>query len=68
MGFLNISTKVWMKVVYKPIGGPLMDGMTLVVDLFGAGKTFLQQVIKSARVMKKAVAHLPPTISIPTLC
>src|SRR5690606_2399528 len=40
------------------IEGPLMDGMNVVGDLFGAGKMFLPQVVKSARVMKKAVAHL----------
>lgn len=44
------------------IEGPLMDGMNKVGDLFGAGKMFLPQVIKSARVMKKAVAHLVPFI------
>lgn len=42
------------------IEGPLMDGMAVVGDLFGAGKMFLPQVVKSARVMKKAVAHLVP--------
>jgi 5-methyltetrahydrofolate--homocysteine methyltransferase len=42
------------------IEGPLMDGMKIVGDLFGAGKMFLPQVVKSARVMKKAVAHLTP--------
>merc|ERR1719230_159827 len=42
------------------IEGPLMDGMNVVGDLFGAGKMFLPQVIKSARVMKKAVAYLVP--------
>merc|ERR1719223_1320628 len=42
------------------IEGPLMDGMNVVGDLFGAGKMFLPQVIKSARVMKRAVAHLIP--------
>ena len=42
------------------IEGPLMDGMSIVGDLFGAGKMFLPQVIKSARVMKAAVAHLIP--------
>ncbi|ASJ75997.1 methionine synthase [Granulosicoccus antarcticus] len=42
------------------IEGPLMDGMNRVGDLFGAGKMFLPQVVKSARVMKKAVAHLLP--------
>lgn len=44
------------------IEGPLMDGMNIVGDLFGAGKMFLPQVVKSARVMKKAVAHLLPFI------
>ncbi len=44
------------------IEGPLMDGMNVVGDLFGAGKMFLPQVVKSARVMKKAVAHLTPYI------
>ena len=51
---------------YEPalniIEGPLMDGMNVVGDLFGAGKMFLPQVIKSARVMKKAVAYLLPYI------
>jgi 5-methyltetrahydrofolate--homocysteine methyltransferase len=42
------------------IEGPLMDGMAVVGDLFGAGKMFLPQVVKSARVMKKSVAHLEP--------
>jgi 5-methyltetrahydrofolate--homocysteine methyltransferase len=47
----------------RPLGvieGPLMAGMSVVGDLFGAGKMFLPQVVKSARVMKKAVAHLTP--------
>ncbi len=44
------------------IEGPLMQGMNVVGDLFGAGKMFLPQVVKSARVMKKAVAHLVPFI------
>ena len=44
------------------IEGPLMDGMNMVGDLFGAGKMFLPQVVKSARVMKKAVAYLQPFI------
>jgi len=44
------------------IEGPLMDGMNTVGDLFGAGKMFLPQVVKSARVMKKSVAHLVPFI------
>ncbi len=42
------------------IEGPMMDGMSVVGDLFGSGKMFLPQVVKSARVMKKAVAHLLP--------
>ncbi len=46
----------------KVIEGPLMDGMNVVGDLFGAGKMFLPQVVKSARVMKKAVAYLTPFI------
>jgi 5-methyltetrahydrofolate--homocysteine methyltransferase len=46
------------------IEGPLMDGMSVVGDLFGAGKMFLPQVVKSARVMKKAVAHLTPYMEI----
>ena len=44
------------------IEGPLMDGMNVVGDLFGEGKMFLPQVVKSARVMKKAVAILTPLI------
>ncbi|MEE8516327.1 MAG: methionine synthase, partial [Alphaproteobacteria bacterium] len=44
------------------IEGPLMDGMNVVGDLFGSGKMFLPQVVKSARVMKQAVAHLVPFI------
>ena len=52
-----------LQVVESPlklIEGPLMDGMNIVGDLFGAGKMFLPQVVKSARVMKKAVAWLEP--------
>lgn len=45
------------------IEGPLMDGMNVVGDLFGEGKMFLPQVVKSARVMKQAVAHLEPYIN-----
>ena len=44
------------------IEGPLMDGMNVVGDLFGEGKMFLPQVVKSARVMKQAVAYLLPFI------
>jgi 5-methyltetrahydrofolate--homocysteine methyltransferase len=46
------------------IEGPLMDGMNVVGDLFGAGKMFLPQVVKSARVMKQGVAHLTPFIEL----
>jgi 5-methyltetrahydrofolate--homocysteine methyltransferase len=46
------------------IEGPLMDGMNVVGDLFGAGEMFLPQVVKSARVMKQAVAHLQPYIEL----
>jgi hypothetical protein len=49
-----------LKVPLKVIEGPLMDGMSVVGDLFGAGKMFLPQVVKSARVMKKSVAYLQP--------
>ncbi len=45
------------------IEGPLMDGMNVVGDLFGSGQMFLPQVVKSARVMKKAVAHLEPFVA-----
>jgi 5-methyltetrahydrofolate--homocysteine methyltransferase len=51
-----------LKEAIKVIEGPLMDGMNRVGDLFGAGKMFLPQVVKSARVMKKAVAYLQPYI------
>lgn len=50
------------KNIIQIIEGPLMDGMNKVGDLFGSGKMFLPQVIKSARVMKKAVAYLQPMI------
>jgi 5-methyltetrahydrofolate--homocysteine methyltransferase len=49
-----------VKRTLEVIEGPLMDGMNVVGDLFGAGKMFLPQVVKSARVMKKAVAYLEP--------
>ncbi|MBI0400140.1 methionine synthase [Cyclobacterium marinum] len=49
----------------KVIEGPLMDGMNVVGDLFGEGKMFLPQVVKSARVMKKAVAYLEPFMPVP---
>ncbi len=51
-----------LKEAIRVIEGPLMDGMNRVGDLFGAGKMFLPQVVKSARVMKKAVAYLLPFI------
>ena len=51
-----------LKQAIKVIEGPLMDGMNHVGDLFGAGKMFLPQVVKSARVMKKAVAYLLPFV------
>ena len=49
-----------LKDPVKVIEGPLMDGMNRVGDLFGSGKMFLPQVVKSARVMKKAVTYLTP--------
>ncbi len=52
------------KIPLKIIEGPLMDGMNVVGDLFGEGKMFLPQVVKSARVMKKAVALLTPLIEL----
>jgi len=57
---LEISTAGGRPI--EVIEGPLMDGMNVVGDLFGAGKMFLPQVVKSARVMKQAVAHLIPYI------
>merc|ERR1712157_629881 len=54
------EARVQMGRPLEVIEGPLMDGMNIVGDLFGAGKMFLPQVIKSARVMKKAVAYLIP--------
>ena len=59
------DTEAARQIATRPIEvieGPLMDGMNVVGDLFGAGKMFLPQVVKSARVMKKAVAHLVPFI------
>ncbi len=59
------DTEAARQAAEKPlhvIEGPLMDGMNVVGDLFGEGKMFLPQVVKSARVMKKAVAHLQPYI------
>jgi 5-methyltetrahydrofolate--homocysteine methyltransferase len=63
--FAEIDAEEARKKYDKPlhvIEGPLMDGMSIVGDLFGAGKMFLPQVVKSARVMKKAVAYLQPFI------
>ncbi len=64
-GFVEQDTEEARKQFPRPIQvieGPLMDGMNVVGDLFGAGKMFLPQVVKSARVMKKAVAWLIPFI------
>jgi len=63
--YIEADTEEARQQYDKPIQvieGPLMDGMNVVGDLFGAGKMFLPQVVKSARVMKKAVAHLLPYI------
>ena len=63
--FIDIDTEEARQKYPKPldvIEGPLMDGMNVVGDLFGAGKMFLPQVVKSARVMKKSVAWLTPFI------
>ena len=54
------EARIQLKNPLKVIEGPLMDGMNVVGDLFGEGKMFLPQVVKSARVMKKAVAYLEP--------
>jgi 5-methyltetrahydrofolate--homocysteine methyltransferase len=61
--FIEEDTEEARKKLDKPllvIEGPLMDGMSVVGDLFGAGKMFLPQVVKSARVMKRAVSYLNP--------
>ena len=61
--FIDVDTEEARQKYGKPltiIEGPLMDGMRVVGDLFGAGKMFLPQVVKSARVMKKAVGYLQP--------
>lgn len=61
--FIDADTEEARAKLGRPllvIEGPLMDGMNVVGDLFGAGKMFLPQVVKSARVMKKAVAYLQP--------
>ncbi|MBZ0201697.1 MAG: methionine synthase [Ignavibacteria bacterium] len=63
--FIDVDTEEARAKYPKPldvIEGPLMDGMNVVGDLFGAGKMFLPQVVKSARVMKKSVAYLTPYI------
>jgi len=63
--FIIEDTEEARQSVNRPlevIEGPLMDGMNVVGDLFGSGKMFLPQVVKSARVMKKAVAYLTPYI------
>ncbi len=63
--FIVADTEEARQGIEDPLGiieGPLMSGMNVVGDLFGAGKMFLPQVVKSARVMKKAVAHLVPFI------
>ena len=63
--FVVEDTEEARKLAERPIEvieGPLMDGMNIVGDLFGSGKMFLPQVVKSARVMKRAVAHLIPYI------
>jgi len=63
--FIDADTEEARLLATRPlevIEGPLMDGMNVVGDLFGAGKMFLPQVVKSARVMKKAVAYLLPFI------
>ena len=56
------EARLELKNAIDVIEGPLMDGMNIVGDLFGEGKMFLPQVVKSARVMKKAVANLTPYI------
>ncbi len=61
--YIDIDTEEARAKLGRPLAvieGPLMDGMSVVGDLFGAGKMFLPQVVKSARVMKKAVAYLTP--------
>jgi 5-methyltetrahydrofolate--homocysteine methyltransferase len=67
--FIEEDTEEARKKYPKPldvIEGPLMDGMNVVGDLFGSGKMFLPQVVKSARVMKKAVAYLTPYLESPS--
>jgi 5-methyltetrahydrofolate--homocysteine methyltransferase len=63
--FINEDTAEALEKFGKPLAvieGPLMDGMSVVGDLFGAGKMFLPQVVKSARVMKQSVAYLQPAM------
>jgi 5-methyltetrahydrofolate--homocysteine methyltransferase len=63
--FIELDTEEARQLAARPIEvieGPLMDGMNVVGDLFGEGKMFLPQVVKSARVMKQAVAYLQPYI------
>ncbi len=63
LDYIDIDTAEALKILGKPlhvIEGPLMKGMNIVGDLFGNGKMFLPQVVKSARVMKKSVAYLEP--------
>jgi 5-methyltetrahydrofolate--homocysteine methyltransferase len=63
--FIELDTEEARQQAARPIEvieGPLMDGMNVVGDLFGEGKMFLPQVVKSARVMKQAVAYLEPFI------
>ncbi len=65
--FIEEDTEAARRIADKPlqvIEGPLMDGMNIVGDLFASGKMFLPQVVKSARVMKKAVAYLEPYIQV----
>jgi 5-methyltetrahydrofolate--homocysteine methyltransferase len=64
--YIDIDTEEARQKLGRPlhvIEGPLMDGMNVVGDLFGSGKMFLPQVVKSARVMKKAVAYLEPFLN-----
>jgi 5-methyltetrahydrofolate--homocysteine methyltransferase len=61
--YIDVDTEEARQLLGRPLAvieGPLMDGMSVVGDLFGEGKMFLPQVVKSARVMKKAVAYLTP--------
>ena len=61
--YIDADTEEARQAAERPlhvIEGPLMDGMNVVGDLFGSGKMFLPQVVKSARVMKQAVAYLMP--------